>query len=190
MNSLIESNLRAHQDYFSRALADDALLEQWNGAAEAIVHCLGKGGKIMVCGNGGSMSDAMHFAEELVGNFRAKRRPFPAVALSDSGALSCIANDFGYDQVFARQVEALGKPGDVLIAISTSGNSANILNASQVASKVGMKVVGLTAGDGGHLNSCADFLVKGPDNQYSDRIQELHIVLLHTWVEFIEKNLL
>ena len=135
------------------------------------------------------MSDAIHFAEELVGNFRSKREPYAAIALSDPGNLTCIANDFGYDQVFARQVGALGRSGDLLLAISASGNSANIVAAAQLAREKGIKVIGLTAGSGGDLNTSADFMLKCPDNQYSDRIQELHILLLHSWVEYIEKSL-
>ena len=187
---LLSANLKGHLDYVQQALGDADLATDFERAAGLLVAALGNGQKVLVCGNGGSMSDAIHFAEELVGNFKAPRRPFAAIALSDPGNMSCIANDFGYDQVFSRQVEALGQPGDVLVALSTSGNSPNVVAAADQARQKDMRVIGLSAGDGGKLARVAHTCLKGPAHGSSDRIQELHIFLLHTLVEHIENSLL
>lgn len=145
--------------------------------------------KILICGNGGSMADAMHFAEELSGKFRHERPALPALALSDPSFLSCVANDFGYDEVFARGVEAFGQPGDVLITLSTSGNSINILKAAEKARKLAMKVVALTGNDGGKLASLVDFELRVPHTGFADRIQEIHIKIIHTLIAYIEAKL-
>lgn len=186
---ILNHNLVEHLTYVQDALASDELANSFAAAGELLVQSLGKGGKVLVCGNGGSASDAIHFAEELVGNFREQRKPFAAIALSDPGNLTCIANDFGFEQVFSRQVAALGKSGDVLLAISTSGNSSNIIEATKVANELGMKVIGLSAGDGGQLKLKSDVLIATKRSEYSDRIQEMHILLLHSLVEHIEKSL-
>ncbi len=150
---------------------------------------LAQGGQIISCGNGGSMSDAMHFAEELTGNFQETRNPLKASAISDPAYLTCTANDFGFDQVFSRYVEAHGTSGDVLLAISTSGDSANVMNAAQKAKSQGMKVIGLTGKDGGSLASICDVEIRGPHSQYSDRIQEIHIKVIHALIQGIEVKL-
>ena len=154
-----------------------------------MVASLRSGGKILSCGNGGSMCDAMHFAEELTGRYRNDRRPIAAMALSDVSHMSCVANDYGYDYVFARGVQAFGKPGDVLLAISTSGNSKNILFAAEAAREQGLTVVALTGKEGGKLASIAHAEVRVPWMGYADRIQEIHIKVIHAWMDLIEEQL-
>jgi D-sedoheptulose 7-phosphate isomerase len=157
--------------------------------ADAAAATLTGGGLLMSCGNGGSMCDAMHFAEEWTGRFRADRRALSAIAFSDPSQLTCIANDFGYDEVFARQVEALGKKGDLLVAISTSGNSPNVLKAVAVAKQRGVTVVGLLGKGGGKLKSEVDIPIVVPLAESSDRIQEVHIKVLHIVIEAVERKL-
>lgn len=157
--------------------------------ADAAAATLTGGGLLMSCGNGGSMCDAMHFAEEWTGRFRADRRALSAVAFSDPSQLTCIANDFGYDEVFARQVEALGKKGDLLVAISTSGNSPNVLKAVAVAKARGVTVVGLLGKGGGKLKGEVDIPIVVPLAESSDRIQEVHIKVLHIVIEAVERKL-
>ncbi len=158
-------------------------------AGDTMLKALSKGGKIISCGNGGSMSDAMHFAEELTGKFREERAGIKALAISDPSYITCAANDYGYDKVFARFVETMGNEGDVLLAISTSGNSPNVLNAAKVAKNKNMKVVALTGKDGGQLKEWADVEIRVPHSGYSDRIQEVHIKIIHSLIQYIEENL-
>lgn len=147
------------------------------------------GAKLMACGNGGSMCDAMHFAEEWTGRFRSDRNPLPALAFSDPSQLTCIANDFGFDQVFARSVEAYGRKGDVLVAISTSGNSPNVLAAVESARRLGVTTVGLLGRGGGELAGRVDVPIVVPRATTSDRIQEVHIKVLHLTIEAVERRL-
>ncbi|MBI1308154.1 MAG: D-sedoheptulose 7-phosphate isomerase [Bacteroidetes bacterium] len=144
------------------------------------------GGKIISCGNGGSMCDAMHFAEELTGRYRDDRQALAAISISDPSHIACVGNDYGYDFVFSRYIEAVGRPGDVLLGISTSGNSANVINAIQVAKQKGMKVVGLTGKDGGKMASLCDVEIRAPHSRYADRAQEIHIKVIHSLIDFIE----
>ena len=146
-------------------------------------------GKVMACGNGGSMADAMHFVEEFTGRFRSDRRGLPAIAFSDPAELSCIANDFGYDEVFARQVEAHGRGGDVLVLLSTSGNSPNLLRAAEVARERKVWTVALLGRDGGKLASAVDLPILVPRSNTSDRIQEVHMTVLHAVIEAVERRL-
>ena len=148
-----------------------------------------KGGKIISCGNGGSHCDAMHFAEELSGRYRNNRKALPALAISDPSHISCVGNDYGFDFIFSRMVEALGQPGDVLMGISTSGNSKNIIQAVAAARQRGMKVVLLTGKDGGQLAGLADVEVRVPHFGYADRIQEVHIKVIHIFIQLIESQL-
>ena len=143
------------------------------------------GNKVLICGNGGSLADAVHFAEELTGRFRADRRALPAIAIAEPGHLTCVANDYGFEQVFSRGVEAFGAAGDVLIVLSTSGNSANIVRAVGAAKAKGMGTVALLGKDGGHVASTCDLEIIAPGNT-SDRIQELHMLVLHILVERVE----
>ncbi len=158
-------------------------------AGEILVNSISLGGKIISCGNGGSMCDAMHFAEELTGRYRGDRRAIPAMAISDVSHISCVSNDYGYDYVFSRYVEAFGKEGDVLVGISTSGNSNNVLNAIQVAKNKGMKVIGLTGKSGGEMAQYCDVEIRAPYSEFADRAQEIHIKVIHSLIDFVENNL-
>ena len=158
-------------------------------SGEIIVNSIKSGGKVISCGNGGSMSDAMHFAEELSGRYRNDRPAYPAIAISDPGHLSCVANDYGYAFVFSRMVEAIGSEGDVLFAISTSGNSENVLKAIEAARKKGMKIIGLTGKDGGKMAGLCDVEVRAPRSEYADRAQEIHIKVIHSLIDYVEVTL-
>ena len=158
--------------------------------AIAIMHrALANGHKIMSCGNGGSMCDAMHFAEELSGRYRNDRPALAALAISDASHLSCVANDYGYEQVFARYLEGLGKPGDVLLGISTSGNSKNVILAVEKAKSKGIHTIVLTGKDGGQLAGLADLEIRAPFSPYADRAQEIHIKVIHAFILGIEQSL-
>lgn len=158
-------------------------------AATLLADAFKSGNKAVSCGNGGSMCDAMHFAEELSGRFRDNRKALPAMAISDPSFISCAANDFGYDKVFSRYIEAFGHKGDVLLAISTSGNSANVVAAVKVAKATGMKVIALTGKDGGELASLCDVEIRAPKSQFADRAQEIHIKVIHSLILLVEKQL-
>lgn len=170
-------------------LGNSAFLESMEKGAAVLIDALRQEAKILSCGNGGSMCDAMHFAEELSGRYRDDRPPLAALALSDASTMTCVGNDYGFDQVFARQINALGRPGDVLLAISTSGNSGNILEACRAAKAVGMQVVSLTGNGGGALRTMSDVDVCVPWSGYADRIQEVHIRCIHSWIDAMEQAL-
>ena len=167
---------------------DDDVLAAVERAAVLLVHAFEQGGRVYACGNGGSMSDAMHFAEELTGRFRGNRAGLPAQAISDVGHLTCVANDFGYDQVFSRYVLSHGRAGDCLLAISTSGKSANVVNAAVAAKERGMSVLALTGPHGGELAPLADVAISTPGGRYADRAQELHIKVIHILIELVERH--
>ena len=169
-------------------LADDRQLAALGQAGDAMAEAIRTGGKVISCGNGGSMCDAMHFAEELTGRYRDDRRALPALSISDPSHLTCVGNDYGFDAVFARFVEAMGKPGDVLLAISTSGQSANVVRAAEAARLIGMSVVGLTGKDGGALAPLCDAEIRVPWNGHADRIQEVHIKCIHALIDHIEAH--
>ena len=192
MNTIFETmKLRDHFEESARLaqdiLQDASFFEAMSRGADLLTGCLKGGHKIMSCGNGGSMCDAMHFAEELSGRYRDDRDPIAAMSLSDASVMSCIGNDYGFDRVFARQIEALGNPGDVLLAISTSGQSANVLEAARAARERGIHVLALTGKDGGALALLADVEVRVPWSGYADRIQEMHIKCIHAWIDAIEQ---
>ena len=157
-------------------------------AAHWMAAAIDNGNKIISCGNGGSHCDAMHFAEELTGRYRENRKALPAICISDVSHLTCVANDFGFDYVFARFIDGLGNPGDVLLAISTSGKSPNVLKAAEAARDKGMKVVALTGKDGGPLAALADLEIRVPFSGYADRIQEIHIKIIHLLILLIERQ--
>lgn len=163
--------------------------EKIENAAKIMVEAIKNGGKIFSCGNGGSMSDAMHFAEELTGSFREKRKAIPAIAISDPAHITCTANDFGVDFIFSRYIEANASEKDVLLAISTSGNSKNIIEAAKVANQKNMKVIALTGKNGGILKDIVDIELRSPMSKYSDRIQEIHIKIIHSLIDYIETSL-
>ncbi|BAH40347.1 MAG TPA: SIS domain-containing protein [Gemmatimonas aurantiaca] len=166
-----------------------ATLDAIMAAGALLAETLSGRGRVYSCGNGGSMSDAMHFAEELSGRYRQNRRALAAQAISDVGHLSCVANDFGYEQVFARYVEAHGQAGDVLVAISTSGTSPNVLRAAEVARARGMHVVAFTGRRDTPLGALADIELCTPAGRYADRVQELHIKVIHILLELVEQAL-
>lgn len=159
-------------------------------AGEIMVTAIRSGNKIISCGNGGSMCDAMHFAEELSGRYRDDRKALPALSISDPSHISCVANDYGYAHVFSRYLEAIGQTGDVLLAISTSGNSENVLNAIAVAKQKGIRVIGLTGKDGGKMASLCDVEIRAPHSSYADRAQEIHIKIIHCLIDLIERTLI
>lgn len=171
----------------NRFLDDNRNIEAINNAAKIISSAFKVGGKVLSCGNGGSHCDAMHFAEELTGRYRLNRPAYPAIAISDPSHLSCVSNDFGYDYVFSRYIEGVGRSGDVLLAISTSGNSSNIIKALEAAREKGMKVVLLSGKDGGNMVGMADIEIRVPHFGYADRIQEIHIKAIHIIIQLIEK---
>jgi D-sedoheptulose 7-phosphate isomerase len=184
---LIHAELTEARAVLDRFLADPAHVASIAAAAELMAASLQNGGKILTCGNGGSLCDAQHFAEELSGRYRQNRRALAAIALTEASHMTCVANDFGFEFVFSRFVESLGRPGDVLLAISTSGNSPNILRAVEAAKELGMQVVSLTGKDGGQLAGLSDVEIRAPHSGYADRIQEIHIKAIHIMILLIEK---
>lgn len=158
-------------------------------AARLIADSFRQQGKVLSCGNGGSHCDAMHFAEELTGRYRENRPGYAGIAISDPSHLSCVSNDFGYEFVFSRYVEAVGRQGDVLLGISTSGNSGNILRAIEAAKSKGIKTIALTGKDGGKMAGLADVEIRVPHFGYADRIQEVHIKIIHLLIQLIEKEM-
>jgi D-sedoheptulose 7-phosphate isomerase len=156
-------------------------------AAKAMSQAIVNGKKIISCGNGGSMCDSMHFAEELTGRYRNNRKAIPAISISDPSHMSCVSNDFGFEFVFSRFIEAFGQEGDVLLAISTSGNSGNVLNAIEAAKAKKMIVVGLTGKDGGKMKDLCDLEIRAPYSEFADRAQEIHIKVIHCLIDSIEE---
>ncbi len=184
---LIRAELTEARSVLDQFLADDTNLARIAQAAELVAASLNNGGKVLTCGNGGSLCDAQHFAEELSGRYRQDRRALAAIALTEASHMTCVANDFGFEYVFSRFVEALGRPGDVLLAISTSGNSPNILRAAEAARVAGLKIVALTGKDGGQLAHHCDVEIRVPHFGFADRIQEVHIKAIHIMIMLIEK---
>lgn len=181
-------------DHFSEALE---ILQKFNNAdnhkkiekaGEILLKSVSSGGKIISCGNGGSMCDAMHFAEELTGRYRGNRDSIAAISISDPSHITCVANDYGFDSVFSRFIEGLGNEGDTLLAISTSGNSTNVINAINSAKSKGMKIIGLTGKDGGKMKDLVDVEIRAPHSEYADRAQEIHIKVIHSLIDYIESN--
>lgn len=185
----IRQNFTEAIDTLAKFIADSNNFSQIEKAGNVLVESIKNGGKIISCGNGGSMCDAMHFAEELSGRFRENRKALPALSISDPSHISCVGNDYGYDFVFSRYVEALGNTGDVLLAISTSGNSKNVLSAIAAAKNKGIKVVGLTGKDGGKMAGLCDVEIRAPFSKYADRAQEIHIKVIHSLIHYIEENI-
>jgi len=163
--------------------------ERIEQAIDRITQSFNTGGKIIACGNGGSHCDAMHFAEELTGRYRHDRKALPALAISDSSHITCVANDYGYEYVFSRFVEAHGKAGDILLGISTSGNSANVIKALEKARELGMYTIALTGKDGGEIKDLCDLEIRAPKSEYADRAQEIHIKIIHSLIDGIELRL-
>ncbi|MCA2018167.1 D-sedoheptulose 7-phosphate isomerase [Vibrio tritonius] len=188
-HDLIKSELTEAAEVLNAFLSDEHNIAQIEAAAKLIADSFKQGGKVLSCGNGGSHCDAMHFAEELTGRYRENRPGYPGIAISDPSHLSCVSNDFGYDFVFSRYVEAVGMKGDVLFGLSTSGNSGNILKAIEAAKAKGMKTIALTGKDGGKMAGVADIEIRVPHFGYADRIQEVHIKIIHIVIQLIEKEM-
>jgi D-sedoheptulose 7-phosphate isomerase len=190
MLDLIRHELTEAQSVLDAFLNNPDNLTAIEQAATLMADALKSGKKIISCGNGGSHCDAMHFAEELSGRYRDNRRSLAAIAISDVSHISCVSNDFGYDHVFSRFLEGLGNEGDVLLGLSTSGNSGNIIRAVEAARQKGMNVVLLTGKDGGKLAGQADVEIRVPHFGYADRIQEIHIKVIHLFILLIEKQVI
>ena len=187
MLDLIRHELTEAQFVLDTFISHPEHLTAIEQAARLMADALQNGRKVISCGNGGSHCDAMHFAEELSGRYRNDRRSLAAIAISDSSHITCVGNDYGYDAIFSRFIEGLGNEGDVLMGISTSGNSANIIRAVDAARQRGMKVVLLTGKDGGKLAGQANVEIRVPHFGYADRIQEIHIKVIHLFILLIEK---
>ncbi len=170
-------------------LSDPSKLEAIEKAADCLVDALQQGKKILSCGNGGSHCDAMHFAEELSGRYRENRPALAAMAISDPSHITCVSNDFGYNYIYSRFIEGLGNQGDVLVGISTSGQSANIIEAVKAAQEKGMKVVLLTGKDGGALAGMGAIEIRVDHFGFADRIQEIHIKVIHILIQLIEAKI-
>ncbi|AVG15143.1 MULTISPECIES: D-sedoheptulose 7-phosphate isomerase [Chromobacteriaceae] len=188
MQDHIRASLGEAKTALDNLLANPQALASVEAAAQAIIGALESGGRVFSCGNGGSMCDAMHFAEELTGRYRDNRRGMAAIAISDPSHISCVGNDYGYDEIFARYLESHARAGDVLIGLSTSGNSRNVIRAAEVARELGVKVVILTGRAGAKLEPLADVYVNTPGGSYADRVQELHIKVLHILIELTERH--
>jgi D-sedoheptulose 7-phosphate isomerase len=184
----IKASLTEMKTAFDKLLSDDETIKKIESAADILIETYRDSCRVFSCGNGGSMCDAMHFAEELSGRYRKDRKGYPAIAISDPGYLTCASNDFGYDFVFSRYIVSNGKKGDCLVAISTSGTSPNILNAVKSAIAMGIKVIFLT----GHMNedieNLSDVCICTPGGDFADRIQELQIKVLHILIEMTERH--
>ena len=167
-------------------IKEEAEKKETEKVAKDLANIFQLGNKVLICGNGGSNCDALHFAEEFTGRFRKDRRALPAISLSDSSHITCVGNDYGFDYIFSRGVEAYGKEGDMFIGISTSGNSANVIKAVETAKKMGLKTCVLLGKDGGKLKGMCDYEFIIPVNT-SDRIQEIHMMILHIIIEGVEK---
>jgi len=188
MLEVVKANLSEAHQGLEALLANESVLKKISEAGELLSQCFLKRGHVYSCGNGGSMCDAMHFAEELSGRFRENRPALGAVAISDGAYLSCAANDFGYAEVFSRFVEAHGRAGDVLVGISTSGKSENVIRAARRAKELDMKVITLTGKPSSSLADLSDIDICTPVGKYADRVQELHIKVIHTLIDIVERR--
>ncbi|MDR3691628.1 MAG: SIS domain-containing protein [Fimbriimonas sp.] len=187
-SALIRSSLQEASRCLAIVLADEALQATLSSLTSRLVDTFNAGGKVLAGGNGGSMADAMHFAEEWTGRFKKDRKPFPALAMSDPTHWTCVGNDYGFEYGFSRMVEAFAKPGDVVLLLSTSGNSKNLLLAAESARAAGAHVVGFLGRGGGSLAPLCDTVFMAP-GETSDRIQEIHMMCLHILIEATEVEL-
>ena len=188
MQSHITASLQEASSALAELLANPAALATVERAAQLLIATFEAKGRVYSCGNGGSMCDAMHFAEELTGRYRKDRKALGATSISDAGHLTCVGNDHGYDNVFARYIEGNGRAGDCLVALSTSGTSKNIIRAAEVAQALGMQVIILSGKRSDKLELLSDVYVCTPGGTYADRVQELHIKVLHILIELIERH--
>ncbi|MDZ7652245.1 MAG: D-sedoheptulose 7-phosphate isomerase [Burkholderiaceae bacterium] len=187
--AVVRGTLAEARGALDALLANEAMLAEIARAGELLAQTFAAGGKVYSCGNGGSMCDAMHFAEELTGRYRDDRPGYAATAISDASHLSCVGNDYGYEQVFARYVAAHGRVGDVLLAITTSGTSKNVVAAARKARELGVKVIALTGKADTPIAALADIAIVTPGGRYADRVQELHIKVIHILIELVERKL-
>jgi D-sedoheptulose 7-phosphate isomerase len=188
MRELIQASCTAAGRNLKAFLAEAGNFAAIENAARLIAQGFARGGKVIAFGNGGSMCDAMHFAEELTGRFRRDRKALPAIALSDPSHLTCVGNDYGFEQVFARGVEAYAAAGDVVLGLSTSGNSPNVIRGLATARELGCHTIALLGKDGGQLAGSCELQIIVP-GEHSDRIQELHTLILHIIIECVERLL-
>ncbi len=186
VQQIIQNSLAESQSVLDRFVNNPKQIQAIEAAAQVLVDALKNGHKIISCGNGGSHCDAMHFAEELSGRYRENRPALAAMAISDPSHITCVSNEFGYNYVFSRFIEGLGQEGDVLVGISTSGNSASIIEAVAAAKQKGMKVVLLTGKDGGKLANLGDAEIRVEHEGFADRIQEIHIKVIHIMIQLVE----
>jgi D-sedoheptulose 7-phosphate isomerase len=184
----IKSSLIEAREALDNLLGNEQTMREIERAVGVLLATFAQRGCVYACGNGGSMCDAMHFAEELTGRYRRNRPGLAAMAISDPGHLSCVANDFGYDDVFSRFLESHGRAGDCLLAISTSGRSANVVNAAEAAKSLRMPVIALTGSAGSRLEAAADVCICTPAGAFADRVQELHIKIIHILIEMVERE--
>jgi D-sedoheptulose 7-phosphate isomerase len=189
MKDRIKNSLEEARRALEHLLADEETLDQIDAAAAGLVTCFEHGGRVFSCGNGGSMCDAAHFAEELTGRYRKNRPGFAAIAINDPSHITCVGNDFGFDTIFSRYIESHGRMGDVLLALSTSGKSPNILKAMAAAEKLGMITIALIGAAESPLAMLADIAICTPAGDFADRVQELHIKVLHILIELVERQL-
>jgi len=189
MITSIRNNFEEARRMIDLFLEKEENLKMVEKAVLTIVHSLTTGHKVITCGNGGSMCDAMHFAEELTGRFRNDRKPLPALALSDPSLITCIGNDYGFDHIFSRPVEAWGNEGDILLVFTSSGNSVNLLEAAKTARRKGMTIIGLTGKSGGKMAALCDVEIRAPMSKYADRAQEIHGKIVHIMLDAIEHAL-
>jgi D-sedoheptulose 7-phosphate isomerase len=187
MNS-IKKQFEEAQTVLETFIKNEENFSKIEQAGKLMCDAINAGNKIISCGNGGSMSDAMHFAEELSGRYRGDRKSIAAISISDPTHITCVGNDYGFDFIFSRFVEGVGNAGDVLLAISTSGNSKNVIEAAKAAKAKGMKVVALTGKDGGALAQLCEVEIRAPHANFADRAQEIHIKIIHALIGYIEEN--
>ena len=185
---IIKDHLKEASHLLNKIIDDKLVINSISEASQIMINSIKKEKKIISCGNGGSMCDAMHFAEELTGKFREERKSLPAISISDPSHITCVGNDYGFDKIFSKYLEGIGKSGDTLLAISTSGNSENIINAAKYCSENNINVVSLTGNNGGELSKYSDVEIRVPHFGYSDRIQEIHIKIIHILILLIENN--
>ena len=185
---IIKDQLNEANQLLTNIINDKLIINSISEASEIMINSIKNEKKIISCGNGGSMCDAMHFAEELTGKFRDERKSLPALSISDPSHITCVGNDFGFDKIFSKYLEGIGKSGDTLLAISTSGNSKNVINAAKYCNENNINVISLTGNNGGKLSKYSDVEIRVPHFGYSDRIQEIHIKIIHILILLIENN--
>ena len=189
MKKHIFKTLNEAQEALNNLQKNDRTISEIEATANILIDAFNNSKTVFSCGNGGSMCDAMHFAEELTGRFRNNRNGLSAMAISDPGYISCVSNDFGYEYIFSRFLESHAKEKDILLGISTSGSSKNVINAAKVAKEMGMTVITLTGKTNSELGKIADHDICTPGGKFADRVQELHIKVIHILIELIERRL-